>query len=367
MSRTLATCWHADQKYLLQVGTRLIVNALEQQDLDAIASPFVLDTAKVDVQAGSGAYLDGLVSAPHATHVGADVTRHDLFLSYASPDTAAVRELATSLAALGVDVWIDREQIGYGAVVQDEIDKGIVKARFFGFIITPSSLADRPWVRYEQSNAWQRELAEGRVVVIPILLEGELEDLPEKYRKKRCVDLRGDRVTALRDFAQFLIKERSSEEALRPTSRTLTLQRTPFPMVSVDAELVDSGGGEVHRYELHLRAENPAVQAIDGFSIDIWFPALACFGNQGFHTGLGSRGPRGTAREQVGVRWQTLERTLSEQEVVICPTRDCHHPYRVDHATYSALGSEAEMNLDVFATNGRPMRGSTPWPLLHIY
>ena len=364
LSRSLASCFGIDETFLIEAGTWLIANALELQALREIPKRLPLHTGNVDSRAGSNALLDRLMLGSFGVPAGPP--DHDIFLSYASPDAERVRQLAETLKALGVGVWIDREQITYGAVVQDVIDQGIVNARFFGFVITPASLAERPWVRYEQSNAWQRELSEGRVIVIPILMEGELGDLPEKYRKKRCVDLRGERAPAeLQDLARFLAERRTGHA--RQSTGGVRFGRATFPVISIDSELVDSGRGRVHRYELGLRARNASTSPIEGFSIDIWFPALACCGNEGFGEGLGTAGDSGLPQERVGVRWRAREPLLPGQQSVVCPSQTCHHPYRVDDGVFHALGSWAEMRVDVFAATGPPMRCVIPWERLHIF
>ena len=54
-----------------------------------------------------------------------------VFISYVREDAHVVHRLAADLRASGIDVWIDKEQIGPGQHWKDEIRRGIASGDFF--------------------------------------------------------------------------------------------------------------------------------------------------------------------------------------------------------------------------------------------
>ncbi len=64
-----------------------------------------------------------------------------LFISYSRTDEAFARRLAESFSALGVDVWIDVEDIPAGMKWSSAIQQGLNKAELMLVIISPTSMA----------------------------------------------------------------------------------------------------------------------------------------------------------------------------------------------------------------------------------
>jgi len=64
-----------------------------------------------------------------------------LFISYSRTDEAFARRLAESFSALGVDVWIDVEDIPAGMKWSSAIQQGLNKAELMLVILSPTSMA----------------------------------------------------------------------------------------------------------------------------------------------------------------------------------------------------------------------------------
>lgn len=93
----------------------------------------------------------------------------DIFISYSRRDVAFVRRLQETLAAGGLDVWVDLDDIDYSTHWWDEICRAIDQAQNVVFIISPDSLA---------SEYCHRELARARAANkrIITLLHREVQD-----------------------------------------------------------------------------------------------------------------------------------------------------------------------------------------------
>jgi formylglycine-generating enzyme required for sulfatase activity len=90
-----------------------------------------------------------------------------VFISYSHKDRDYARRLADSLAACGIEAWID-DRIDYGSrwphVIQDQVDR----CGAFGVVMTPASFHS-DWVQSELAYAVRK----GKPIY-PLLLEGEI-------------------------------------------------------------------------------------------------------------------------------------------------------------------------------------------------
>ena len=69
--------------------------------------------------------------------------RHSVFLSYASADRVAARALRDSLAAAGLDVWLDEEELAGGEAWDAKIRQQIRTCTYFMPIISATTEARR--------------------------------------------------------------------------------------------------------------------------------------------------------------------------------------------------------------------------------
>ena len=75
---------------------------------------------------------------------------NDVFLSYSRKDADFVGRVGSALKLAGLKVWLDKEDIPYSAEWWLEIERGIIGANIFIFIISPHSF---------ESEICQREFA----------------------------------------------------------------------------------------------------------------------------------------------------------------------------------------------------------------
>ena len=93
-----------------------------------------------------------------------------IFLSHAHEDKPFARKLAADLRKAGHAVWIDEAEINIGDSLIAKIRDGLDQVDFVAAILSSSSI-NSPWVTKELDIASNREIEEGRIVVLPLLLE----------------------------------------------------------------------------------------------------------------------------------------------------------------------------------------------------
>lgn len=125
-----------------------------------------------------------------------------VFLSHNHVDKPFARKLAADLRQAGHTVWIDEAEIMIGDSLIEKIRQGLDEVDFVVAILSVASI-DSPWVQRELDIASNREIAERRVVVLPLLREKV--ELPGFLRGKRYADFTDD--------SQY---EQSFRQLLRP-------------------------------------------------------------------------------------------------------------------------------------------------------
>lgn len=98
------------------------------------------------------------------------VERPSIFLAHSSQDKFFVRRLAEELRQNGANVWIDEAEIKVGDSLSEIIGKAIKETDYFGVVLSHNSV-NSEWVQKELQIAIQKEIREGKVVVLPILME----------------------------------------------------------------------------------------------------------------------------------------------------------------------------------------------------
>ncbi|WP_203368849.1 toll/interleukin-1 receptor domain-containing protein [Cysteiniphilum marinum] len=93
-----------------------------------------------------------------------------VFLSHSHDDKPFARKLATSLRASGHGVWIDEAEINIGDSLIEKIRDGIDEVDYVAAILSSNSI-NSAWVTKELDLASNREIEEGRIVVLPLLIE----------------------------------------------------------------------------------------------------------------------------------------------------------------------------------------------------
>lgn len=93
-----------------------------------------------------------------------------VFLSHSHEDKEFARRIASDLRLAGHAVWIDEAEIQLGDSLIGKIREGLDQVDFVVAIVSAKSV-NSEWVTRELEIASTRELSEGRVVVLPLLIE----------------------------------------------------------------------------------------------------------------------------------------------------------------------------------------------------
>ncbi len=116
-----------------------------------------------------------------------------VFLSHASADKSIVRKVANQLAALGIDPWLDENELRHGDSLVSAIEKGLDSSDFVVFFISQASMRSA-WVRHELSAAISRQISGDRgAIVLPVLLDDS--EMPPLLRDRMYLDMRQGSLT----------------------------------------------------------------------------------------------------------------------------------------------------------------------------
>jgi hypothetical protein len=96
-----------------------------------------------------------------------------IFLSYAGLDRAVATHVAVGLKETGVNVWWDREGIGWGDNWIHKLEDKLTQCG--GYVILVGSSGVRRWVKFELSLAIKRHIEED-LPIFPLLLPGVTPD-----------------------------------------------------------------------------------------------------------------------------------------------------------------------------------------------
>ncbi|MCX6628192.1 MAG: TIR domain-containing protein [Candidatus Solibacter sp.] len=134
----------------------------------------------------------GIVPDPEGCYVLLCSTRFDfdVFLSYNSRDEVWTKRLKERLAAQGLRVWLDRDQIRPGDLFVEALGNGLKTSRAVVLICSPESVGSR-WVMTEYNRALvSMNDADEPPRIIPVLLRDA--QLPEFLQILQWVDFRKD-------------------------------------------------------------------------------------------------------------------------------------------------------------------------------
>jgi len=110
-------------------------------------------------------------------------------ISYAHADSEFALNLTQQIFLHGGSVWIDQCEIVPGESIYQKVQEAFSSASVILAILSKNSVAS-VWCKKEISSAMTREMDEGRVVVIPILLEDC--EIPFFLKDKLYADFRKD-------------------------------------------------------------------------------------------------------------------------------------------------------------------------------
>ncbi|MGL5824137.1 MAG: toll/interleukin-1 receptor domain-containing protein [Nocardioides sp.] len=105
------------------------------------------------------------LTATEARRVGPG---NDVFLSHASEDKDEIaRPMKVALESLGLTVWFDEIKIKVGQSIRQEIEKGIMHARFGVVILSPDFFA-KQWTQAELDALFSKKMTTGENMILPI-------------------------------------------------------------------------------------------------------------------------------------------------------------------------------------------------------
>lgn len=109
-----------------------------------------------------------------------------LFLSHSSDDESFVTRLAQDLNRCEVDVWLDTWELRPGVDLHERISDAIHKSKFVAVTLS-QKFSNSKWTKGEVNQALTREKAEGRDIVLPLLIESGV-DVPPSLQAKKFLD-----------------------------------------------------------------------------------------------------------------------------------------------------------------------------------
>lgn len=124
-----------------------------------------------------------------------------VFISYASEDRAAARVLRDTLAAAGLDVWYDENELGGGDAWDQKIRRQIRDCEYFMPVISATTEARKEgYFRREWRLATDRSLdmADDVLFLIPVTIDGTNEQgarVPDKFLTVQWLRLPGGQAT----------------------------------------------------------------------------------------------------------------------------------------------------------------------------
>lgn len=160
-----------------------------------------------------------------------------IFVSHASKDDSTVTRLHDELeTATGRNLWVDHKDIAPGANWQIAIDQTLRETDTMLLVISRNS-ADREEVMAE----WRDALLRGHTLLIAIIDDIPLEDIPSRLRIIQIVNLQADWNAGIRALTAAIKGEALPDDApltpVRPITGHIDRRLTTIPMTGRDDDL----------------------------------------------------------------------------------------------------------------------------------
>jgi hypothetical protein len=117
-----------------------------------------------------------------------------VFLSYASSDKSAARDIADALRKSGVSAWFDEWDLASGDSFKERIESAVVSSDYVLLLLSPAAV-DSNWVQSEVNFALSRELKDRAIRLVPVLIEDC--EIPWALRDRIYLDLRQNRESGI--------------------------------------------------------------------------------------------------------------------------------------------------------------------------
>jgi CheY-like chemotaxis protein len=235
-----------------------------------------------------------------------------VFISYASHDAIFADLARMKLLAANIQVWLDQGALRAGAEWRNAIDEGISSSHVVVVVVTPSSCKSA-YVTYE----WAFALGKG-TSVIPVLLEGNVEDLHPRLAVLQYLDFRDRRALPWASlFKEIAASTADSEQSASRKVRDLSvdqLQELIVGAVSLTAAAAKTEGKQPSPQDISRVAKS----IVGGMQ---HAPMSARVGEEATHVLWVDDRPRNTlyergAFEAVGYRFTLAESTDEALEIL---------------------------------------------------
>ena len=133
---------------------------------------------------------------------------HDIFLSHSSLDKDFVIKLANALQSKDISVWYDKWEIKVGDSLSKKISEGITQSTWLAVVLSNKSVKST-WVEKELNAAMSKELADKKVVVLPILIEEC--SIPLFLQDKKYADFRTNFEFGLEDILDLVMPKNAKK------------------------------------------------------------------------------------------------------------------------------------------------------------
>lgn len=132
-----------------------------------------------------------------------------VFISYSHKDGEFANKLGAHLVKQRANVWIDTWELNAGDSILDKIQEAIVESSALIILLSKDSVSSA-WCKKELNAGLMRELDEGKVLVLPVLLDDC--DVPVFLREKKYVDFRKDFDIGLHELLDSIASVTNSEQ-----------------------------------------------------------------------------------------------------------------------------------------------------------
>ena len=200
----------------------------------------------------------------------------DLFLSYSRDDIAIARRIAHDLAARGVRVFLDVEELVAGYRWDAQLRNALTSVDAILILISESSL-DSQWVQRE----WQAALQSNSVRLLPVLISASAaKKIPPELADLQYVDLAQDYESGLERIVRALPKLQTSK-APEPAA-VVDMERLVRDVAEQVAERLGIERQRADRGDAGVLVDNTLVFVITSFAEEMEpiFDGISAAANQ---------------------------------------------------------------------------------------
>ena len=126
-----------------------------------------------------------------------------IFISYSHEDKDFVDKLAVNLVKHDAHVWVDTWELNVGDSILNRVQEAIQVSSALLIVLSKASVASE-WCKKELNAGLMRELAEKKVIVLPVLVDDC--EIPVFLREKMYADFRKDFETGLKALVDAIAK-----------------------------------------------------------------------------------------------------------------------------------------------------------------